>query len=225
MSKKEMQLENKTMLKNLEQDYVDNLLDELPNYLEEEKNRITSEILEYANAHKKELLNKYGDVVGEIPIISPIIINNYFFKPITKLGCIEPTYSPEKLSLVYDYYCFIIAEINDKIGYFPSSLTTFSRLAGISLTSLRQYKNSSDIHMRNIVEKIWEQIGDDNLTMSQLGQVKEKSTIFKLEAQHEVVKKNQPNINISYKEVVNLEKINSNLEKYKALINKKGDIK
>ena len=77
--------------------------------------------------------------------------------------------------------------------------------------------------MRNVVEKIYDQLGDDNLTMSQMGQVREKSTIFKLKAQHEMVEKVQPNVNITYKEVVNTDRINANLEKYKDFIEKKGD--
>ena len=58
--------------------------------------------------------------------------------------------------------------------------------------------------------------------MSQMGVAKERSTLFRLKSQNEMTEKAQPNINITYKEVVNTDKLNSKLEKYRELIDKKG---
>ena len=180
-------------------------------------------MIDYASKHEKTIYNKSGDPVGTYVEVKPIVISNYFFKSICPLHNKVPIYNAEKLGIVFEYYNYLISEINDRIGNYPPSLLSFCKLAGISYQTLREYKNSSDIEMRNVVEKIYDQLGDDNLTMSQMGQVREKSTIFKLKAQHEMVEKVQPNVNITYKEVVNTDRINANLEKYKDFIEKKGD--
>ena len=125
--------------------------------------------------------------------------------------------------MVYDYYCDLLYEVNDKIGNFPSSLTLFCKFAGITLQTLRNYRNSDDYSMRVVAEKIYDQIGDENLTMSQMGVVREKSTMFKLKSQNEMVEKAQPNVNISVKAVdIDLDKISERLKKYSNYANKKG---
>ena len=76
--------------------------------------------------------------------------------------------------------------------------------------------------MRVIAEKIYDQIGDENVTMSQLGIVKERSTIFKMKSQNEMVEKQQPNVNINITEKPDLEKIEARLNKYRQFANKKN---
>ena len=57
-----------------------------------------------------------------------------------------------------------------------------------------------------------------------MGIVRERSTIFKMKSQNEMVEKQQPNVNISVKAVdIDLEKINERLNKYKQFANKKGN--
>ena len=150
--------------------------------------------------------------------MNPLVVNNLFFKSICPLGSKIPLYNAEKLALVYDYYLYLITEVNDKIGDFPSSLGSFCKLAGITTKELREYRNSLDIDMRNIVEKIYDEIGDNNLSMAQLGIVKGTPTQFKLKTQNEMVEKTTPNVNITYKEVVDTTKINQTLSKYKELL-------
>ena len=72
------------------------------------------------------------------------------------------------------------------------------------------------------MEKIYDQIGDENLTMSQMGIVRERSTLFKLKSQNEIVEKGQTNVNITYKTNINKAEMEEKLEKYKNLLNKKG---
>ena len=76
--------------------------------------------------------------------------------------------------------------------------------------------------MRNVVEKIYDQIGDDNITMSQMGIVKERSTMFKLKSQNEVTEKPTPNININYTEVVDKSIANERINKYKNFLDVKN---
>ena len=219
----EIRVQNKVAVRELEEFYVNGTITDMTKVLDTLKEEKVNEMIKYAEEHKKYVYNKDGDIIDDYVEVKPIVISNYFFRSISPLHNKIPIYSAEKLGIVFEYYNYLISEINDKIGNYPPSLLSFCKLAGISYQTLREYRNSSDIEMRNVVEKIYDQLGDDNLTMSQIGQVREKSTIFKLKAQHEMVEKVQPNVNITYKEVVNTDKINANLEKYKDFIEKKGD--
>lgn len=218
----EIQLENQNNLRALEAEYIVDKIDKLPKYIEEEKEKITNELIKYANTHKIEKTDRYGNVVGEYIKMNPLVITNYFFKSINPISSQIPEYNAEKLGIVFDYYCYIIMEINERVGNFPSSLTTFCKLAGITMSTLRNYKNSPDINMRNLVEKIYDQVSDENVTLSQLDMVKERSTIFKMKSQNEVTEKVTPNVNINYTEIVDTAAVNNRINKYKAFLDKKN---
>lgn len=219
----EIQTNNQNELRKLEKFYNTNEIDTLFKDVESKKQELVEKMIQYAKEHEKECKwTKDGDPIDWKVEINPLVINNYFFKSIVPIGSQEPVYNAEKLSMVFDYYCDILAEVNDKIGNFPSSLTSFCKMAGITLNTLRSYKNSQDYSMRVIAEKIYDQIGDENITMSQMGITREKTTIFKMKAQNEMVEKVQPNVNISVKTVdVDLDRINERLEKYKNYATKK----
>lgn len=218
----EIEKQNQNDLRELEQFYVEGKVDNMFDTIKEKKEELVQDMIKYANEHKKPVKwNKDGIPIGEKIVVNPLIINNYFFKPIVPIGCQEPVYNAEKLSMVFDYYCDIIAEVNDKIGYYPSSLTSFCRLCGITLNTLRTYRNSEDYNMRVIAEKIYDQIGDENVTMSQLGNVKERSTLFKLKSQNEMVEKVQPQVKVNVGVEVDLNKIQEKLDKYKRFASKK----
>lgn len=228
MTRKEKNLEimkqNQNELRDLEQFYSENKVDNLLDRLEERKKEICNEIQQYATQHIKPCKwDKEGDVLESKVEVNPLVINNYFFKSIVPLGNIEPIYNAEKLALAFDYYCYILAEVNDKIGNFPSSLTSFCKLCGITLSTFRNYRNSSDLNMKIIVEKIYDQIGDTNITMSQLGIVKEKSTLFRMKIENELTEKVQPRVNINIVDKPDMERIQERLDKYKSFANRKGD--
>ncbi len=221
----EIQKNNQNKLRDLEQFYNEGKIDSLFKHIEEEKEKLIQDMIKYANEHTKACKwDKEGNELDYEVKMNPLVISNYFFKSIVPIGSQEPLYNAEKLSMVFEYYCQILAEVNDKIGNFPSSLTLFCRFAGITLNTLRQYKNSEDYSMRTIAEKIYDQVGDENLTMSQMGIVREKSTLFKMKSQNEMVEKIQPNVNISVKTIdVDLDRINERLDKYKKFATKKGN--
>lgn len=227
MAKKHAQLENEIKIRedirDLEQFYTTNKVDNMLEKIEEKKQEIVAEMVEYANKHTKPCKwDKDGDPISWRVDANPLVINQYFFKPIVSIGSIEPEYNAEKLAMVFDYYCYLVSEVNDKIGSFPSSLTSFCKLAGITSSCLKKYKNSSDINMRIIAEKIYDQIGDTNITMSQLGMVSERSTIFKMKSQNEIFEKEQPKVHINIVEAPDIEQIQSRMEKYKIFATKKG---
>ena len=219
----EIQLSNQNKLRELEQMYVENKIDNMFENIQNKKQELISDMIKYAEEHKKPLKwNKDGIPIGEKIDINPLVINNYFFKSIVPITSQEPQYNGEKLGMVFDYYCEILADINDKIGNFPSSLTSFCKLAGITLNTLRNYRNSSDYSLRVVADKIYDQIGDENITMSQMGVVKERSTIFKMKSQNEIVEKEQPKVSINITEKPNMERIAERLSKYKDFALKKG---
>ena len=218
----EIQKQNQNELRELEQFYVDGKIDNMLENIKEKKKELVKDMIEYHDNHLKECKwNKDGYPVAWKVEINPLVINNYFFKPITPIASQEPVYNAEKLGMVFDYYCEILAEVNDKIGNFPSSLTSFCKFAGITLNTLRQYKNSQDYNMRVIAEKIYDQIGDENVTMSQMGVVRERSTIFKMKAQNEMIEKVQPQVKVNVTADIDMDRINERLNKYKRFANKK----
>ena len=124
--------------------------------------------------------------------------------------------------MVFDYYNFLVAKVNDEITSYPSSLKNFCHFAGITTTTLRNYKNSDDLAMRTLVEKIYDYIEDDNVSLSQLGMAKEKTTIFKMKTQNEVVEKEQPKVNINITEKPDMDRINERINAYKVFAEKSG---
>lgn len=213
---------NKNELRELEQFYTTNKVDTMFKSIEKKKEELVQDMIKYANEHTVPCAwNKEGEAIDYKVNINPLVITNYFFKPITPITSQEPLYNAEKLGMVFDYYCDILANVNDKIGNFPSSLTSFCKLAGITLNTLRQYKNSTDYNMRVVAEKIYDQIGDENITMSQMGIVKERTTMFKMKSQNELVEKQQPNININITEKPDFDRIEERIGKYKQFANKK----
>lgn len=181
-------------------------------------------MIQYAKDNEKCVKwDKDGDELDFAVKLNPIVVTNRYFKPITPILGQEPIYNAEKLGMVFDYYCDILSEVNDKIGNFPSSLTSFCKLAGITTATLRNLKNSADISMRTVVEKIYDQIGDENITMSQMGIARERTTLFKMKSQNEMVEKQQPNVNINITEMPNMEIINARIDHYKKFAQKKGN--
>lgn len=216
-----IQKDNQNKLRELESEYISSKFELLPQYVEEQKKQIVKEIVEYANTHKETVYDRNGNPLYDKVRMNPLVISNYFFKSVCPISSQIPEYNAEKLGIVFDYYMYVVAEINDKFGNYPSSLTSFCKLAGITTNTLRNYKNSPDIHMRNLVDKIYDQIGDENITMSQMGIVKERSTIFKMKAQNEITEKVTPNVNINYTEIVDTTAAKARIDKYKSFIDVK----
>lgn len=219
---REIQKKNQNELRELEEFYTTGKVENMLQIVEEKKNELVEDMKEYAKTHKVPCRwDELGQPTAYKTNINPLVINNYFFKSIVPIGSQEPLYNAEKLSMVYDYYCDILTSVNEHIGYFPSSLTSFCKLAGLTLSTLKSYKSSTDLNMRIIAEKIYDQIGDENITMAQMNIVKERSTMFKLKSQNEMVEKEQPKVNINITEKPNMEKIEERISKYKCFATKK----
>ena len=221
----DIQRENQNELRKLEQFYNTNIVDTMFADIEKRKQELVQDMIKYHDEHLVPCKwDKEGNEINFFVDINPVVINNYFFKSIVPITSQEPMYNAEKLGMVFDYYCEILAEVNDKIGNFPPSLTSFCKLCGITTATLRNYKNSDDLNMRIVANKIYDQIGDDNLTMGQMGIVKDKMTIFKLKSQNEMVEKVQPNVNINLNQGMteeDMKRIEEKLSRYKNFASKK----
>lgn len=208
----------------LEKFYTEGKVEDILSNLEKRKKELVEEMVNYAKEHEIECKwSRDGDPIAWKIDYNPFVIENVFFKSIVPIGCQEPEYNAEKLSLAYDFYCELLVEVNNNIGQYPASLTSFCHFAGITLNTLRIYRNSPDLAMRTIAEKIYDQIGDTNMTMSQLGIVKERSTMFKLKSQNEIVEKEHPKVNINIVEAPDMEKIEEKINKYKKFVDKKAN--
>ena len=214
-------------LQQLKEFYVTNEISNLPQIIDERKNDLVDKLTNFAKEHTKPVKwDKDGIAIDYGVIFSPITIQQYFFKSVNPINSIIPDYNAEKLSLIYEYYCYLIAEINDKIGNFPSSINSFCKLAGITQFQLKNIKNNSpDLALRIVAEKIFDEIGDNNITLAQMGLASEKTTIFKMQTQNEIIEKVQPNVNVNINQTIGEEEIQiitDRINKYGNLINKKG---
>ena len=219
----ECEIIEKNEVRQLEEFYVNGVVSDLLPKIQEKKEELVNNMVEYAKNHEVECKwTKDGDPIAWKVEINPIVITNSFFKPIIPITSQEPIYNAETLGMVFDYYNELLAEVNDKIGNFPSSLTLFCKFAGITLYTLRKYKNSDDYSMRVVAEKIYDQIGDENITMSQMGVVRERTTLFKMKSQNEMVEKAQPQIKVNVNTDIDMNRIQERLNKYKCFANKKG---
>lgn len=210
-------------IRKLEEFYVNGAISDLLPKIQEKKEELVNQMIEYAKSHQVECKwTKDGDPIDWKIEINPIVITNYFFKPIIPITSQEPIYNAESLGMVFDYYNELLTEVNDKIGNFPSSLTLFCKFAGITLYTLKKFKNSDDYSMRVVAEKIYDQIGDENITMSQMGVVRERTTLFKMKSQNEMVEKAQPQVKVNVNAEIDMNRIQERLNKYKYFANKKG---
>ena len=162
---------------------------------------------------RKEEIKKYKkEHNGEL---NPIVISNTIFRGVVE-GNFE--YTERELGPLYSAYKELITEVNDKIGIFPSSLPTFCKFIGITLNILQNYKDSADYETKEMVNRIYDEINDDNLFLAQLGHASEKSTMFRLKSQNEMTEKKNPNVNITFKKVLDEKRYDRELEKYEKLL-------
>lgn len=219
----EKRKEKQDKTRELEQFYTNGKVDDILKNLEKRKKELVEDMISYAQEHRKECKwDREGNPIDFKVDFNPFVIENVFFQSIVPIGCQEPEYNAEKLALAYDFYCQLLVEVNNNIGQYPASLTSFCHFAGITLNTLRMYRNSPDLAMRTIAEKIYDQIGDTNITMSQLGIVKERSTLFKMKSQNEIVEKEQPKVNINIVEAPDMDRIKEKIDKYRSFADKKA---
>jgi len=187
--------------------------------VEEKRKEIEDKLIKFFDENKSKKYNKDG-VAYDVPNTNPIVIQKYFFQSINPLVNVEPKYSAEKLGIVWQLYEEMVGKISAKIGVIVPSLSNFCNFAGIRLSTFKQYKQSVDEDMRIVVEKIEDGCFDSNLTLAQLGYIKERSTVYRMKSEQERVEKEMPAIHI-HNEGVDLGDINRRLQELKGFKEKK----
>lgn len=195
------------------------MLGGLEKAVEEKRKEIENKLIKFFDENKSKKYNKDG-VAYDVPNTNPIVIQKYFFQSINPLVNVEPKYSAEKLGIVWQLYEEMIGKISAKIGVIVPSLSNFCNFAGIRLSTFKQYKQSVDEDMRIVVEKIEDGCFDSNLTLAQLGYIKERSTVYRMKSEQERVEKEMPAIHI-HNEGVDLGDINRRLQELKGFKEKK----
>lgn len=209
---KEIQLENKKKVRDLQKFYVDAQLDDMEILVEAKKNEIVSKLDEFQKKYVEIKYDKYGN---KEKMVNPYLISTYFFKSINPLTSKIPTYSAEKLSIVWNLYMYLIEQVNMNIVPFQPTLTHFAKFSGISLSTLSNYKNNGDEDMMNLCEKIYDECFNGNVSLAQTGNLNEKSTMSRMKIENQVQEKITPQVRFNVETKVDLDEINKRLEEIK----------
>ena len=176
--------------------------------VKERKQELPKLIEEFMLKHYKTKIDKMGNIIDDN---NQYLVSKFFFKSINPIPNLEPTYNSDQLSLIWDLYMNIIEEIN-AITMLPPTLTHFARFAGISLDTLKMYKNDIDENMRFLFQRIDDEVMDANLILAQNKKLVAKTTEFRLKVENEAVEKKTPNVNISLNsKTLDLDRINERL--------------
>jgi len=206
---------NKNLLMNLEQDYIESKAENLEALVEERKNELIDKLDEYQLTVTRKVRLKHGEEI-EVPIINQFVMQNYFFRSINPIGCKEPRYNGEKLSIIWDLYKEIVTEVNIKIGKFIPTIASFCDFIGITVATFKNYKKSADLDIRTISEKIDDYMFNANVGMAQSGEVEGRSTIYRMKVEQNKNEKEEPQIHI-HTEGANLGLAMKRLEELKRL--------
>lgn len=216
---KEVRRRNKEEIRVLENSYVQDVVENLDSLIAERKEKLIKDLLEYKGKFGKE--DKRGNY--EIDV-EPMVINKYFFKPINPLVGSEPTYNAEKLGIVWEIYSDTVATVSENLrATVVPTLSNFCRFAGIRLSTFRNYKNSSDESMRIVTEKIEDECFDTNVTLAQMGKVKETSTQYRMKAEQGKVEAQAPSVHI-HAESIDLGAINDRIKDIMDFNNRKNQV-
>ena len=202
-------LNNKNEVVKLENFYVNSQMEGLNELVEQRKTEIVDKLTEFQQNYVQHKYDKYGN---DEKIVNPYLISTYFFKSINPLSNTEPAYSSEKLAIVWDIYMYLIEQVNMNVAPFQPTLTHFAKFAGISLSTLRNYRNNGDYQMSILIDKIYDETMDSNLTLAQNNKLKENSTKFRLKVENEVIEKPTPKVNVNVSAKLDLDKINNRLD-------------
>ena len=196
-------IEDKLELQTLEKMFVDNKIDNLDLLLKEKAKEFQKDL----ELTKEQLFvtsfDKKGNeiTVENKKLKNPLVLNNYFLKSINPYKNVQPEYTSESLSMVFDLYCDILTKVNMEIGTMPPSISSFCKFAGISTVTFKDYKASPDEDMRMVIDMIEDYCYDTSVTMSQNGFIKERVTVYRMKSEQEKMEKEQQKVIIHAKTV------------------------
>ena len=210
---KMLQLEQKNEVVELEKFCVNAQLDNLDDLVLQKEQELVTLIEKYQQMICLEVKNSEGEVVNYLTKpYNPYLVSTFFFKSINPLSNIEPQYSSEKLSVVWNVYMYLIEQVNINIGPFQPTLSHFAKFAGISTYTLKSYKNSSDLQMQIIANKIFDETFDSNVLLAQNKILSNRSTELRVKVENEVQEKPQVKVNVNVNQEVDLGQISARLD-------------
>lgn len=212
VNQKFLELEKKNEVIELEKFCVNASLDNLEELTRQKEQEMISKIEDYQKLMVVEIKDSDGEVIDVIhKTYNPYLVSTYFFKSINPLSNVEPQYSPEKLSAVWGIYMNLIELVNIHIGPFQPTLSHFAKFAGISTYTLKSYRNSADIQMQTIANKIFDETFDSNVLMAQNKILSNRSTELRVKVENEVQEKPQVKVNVNVNQEVDLNQISARL--------------
>lgn len=185
----------KNEIVNLQKFYVNGKLENLEELVQKRKEKLIEDICEYKNLYEEDILDKDGFPTGKTKlIVHPHTVSHYFFRSINNLHNIEPQYSGEHLSVLWDLYSEMVDEVNINLAEFTPNLSHFCRFIGISSNGFKKLKNSADEGIRIVAEKIYDYFYDGAVTMAQLGKHNSRAMVFRMKSELERVEKEVPQV-------------------------------
>lgn len=184
----DVRIKNKQEIRRIEQEYCDSNLIVSTELVRAKRAELEEKLTTYVEENKLIKYDKEGNPY-EVPNVNPVLIQKYFFQSINPMVNVEPNYSAEKLGIVWQIYEEMIARINAEIGVLVPSVSGFCSFAGIRLSTFKRYKQSADGSMRIVVDKIEDGCFDSNVTLAQMGYIKERSTVYRMKSEQERVEK------------------------------------
>lgn len=219
---KEIRIKNKQEIRKIEKEYVEDVFGGLNQAVEAKRKEIEDKLIKYVEENKVKRYNKDGDPY-EITNTNPLVIQKYFFQSINPLVNVEPKYSAEKLGIVWQLYEEMIGKISSKIGLVIPNLSSFCAFAGIRLSTFKQYKQSIDEDLRIVADKIEDGCFDSNVTLAQMGYIKERSTVYRMKSEQEKIEKETPVVHI-HNERVDINNIQKRIREMSGFSEKKKAI-
>lgn len=213
VNQKFLELEKKNEVIELEKFCANATLDNLDDLMIQKEQELIAKIEDYRKLTVVERKNEYGEVVEVIrKDYNPYLVSTYFFKSINPLSNVEPMYSSEKLAAVWGIYMNLIELVNIHIGPFQPTLSHFAKFAGISTYTLKSYRNSADIQMQTIANKIFDETFDSNVLLAQNKILSNRSTELRVKVENEVQEKPQVKVNLNVNQEVDLGQISARLD-------------
>ena len=212
VNQKFLELEKKSEVVELEKFCANATLDNLDDLMIQKEQELIAKIEDYRKLTVVERRNEYGEIVEVIrKDYNPYLVSTYFFKSINPLSNVEPMYSSEKLAAVWGIYMNMIELVNIHIGPFQPTLSHFAKFAGISTYTLKSYRNSQDLQMQTIANKIFDETFDSNVLLAQNKILSNRSTELRVKVENEVQEKPQVKVNLNVNQEVDLGQISARL--------------
>ena len=220
INQKVKEIESKNDVIQAQEFYVNGTLNNLEEIVKQKQEEIVKKVDEYNKMMTQEILNEDGEIeeIKEKPY-NPYLVSTFFFKSINPLTNIEPQYSSEKLAVVWNLYMELIEKVNVYVGVIQPTLSHFAKFAGISTATLKQYKNSPDLQMKILINKIFDETFDSNVLLAQNKKLSNRSTELRVKVENEVQEKPQVKVNVNVNQDADLGQISARLEelsKFKA---------